>query len=103
NRPGLRNSGRLGQPCRGSYVFKGSVASIAIEDIAVHAPDKQVLPSIVVVVTCRYTGGETVSAHSGCQRDVREGSVAVIAIEPVVVLRIGLIQLWLACPVDKVN
>ena len=58
---------------------------------------------LLVATRNRDTSGETVSADAGRQRDVRERAVAVVPIEPVVVRGIGLIQLWLACPVHKVD
>src|SRR5205814_373236 len=85
-----QTSSRPSRLLRGRHLFTRPVSAIAQQSGPVHSCDKDVLPTVVVVVAHRHARRETVAADPGGQRHVRERAIPVIAIEPVVIGRIGL-------------
>jgi hypothetical protein len=86
-----------------SDIFEGSVAAIAIENVAIDAGDEEIFPSIVVVVRDSNAGGETRAAYAGGQRDVGEGGVAIIPVEAVEPRGVGLIERRLTRAVHEIE
>src|SRR5581483_5690343 len=73
-------------------VFKRSVAQIVIENVAVHAGDKDIRKAVVIVVRDGHGGGVSVPGHPGARGYVRKRAVAVVAVQAVVKLRPGFVQ-----------
>jgi len=63
-----------------------------VESIAVNAGDKQIGKAVVIVVAHGYSHVEAGSQQPGLRGHVREDSIAVVAIEAVVILRRGFFQ-----------
>src|SRR5438105_6566700 len=84
-------------------IFEGSVSSIPVENVAVHARHEDVGVTVIVIVRRGNSHRVSVARYAGLLRNVSECQVAVILIQPVVELATGLSERWEGSAVGEVN
>src|SRR4029077_18723411 len=80
----LAGGGESGNPGFFSYVGKGAVAIVVIQDIAVEACHIEISPAVVIIVGHGHANAVALATDAGAVSDVGESSVAIVVIEAVV-------------------
>src|SRR5262245_25226984 len=87
--------------CLRGCVLEGSIAAVAIQNIAVHSYDVEIGKSVVVEITGGYSHIETCSTYARPVRNIFELPIAQIAVEPIEKWRAGFLKRRLLRSIGK--